>query len=99
MTQPQRDSSQLFAPPTVSVERRSHGSVILRSLYAVEDSDAIGFLIFASANTCRILCADLPSNDALAQVLSHSAVREKILMGLQVLAHKGSGSSTYAKLV
>jgi hypothetical protein len=99
MTKPQRDPSQLFAQPAVNVERRTDGSVILRLLYPVQDSDAIGFLIFASANTCRILCADLPSNDALAQVLSHSAVREKILMGLQVLAHKGSGSSTYAKLV
>ncbi len=60
------------------------------------DSDAIGFLIFANANACRSLCADLPADATLAQVLAHTVVREKVLAGLQALAREGGGSSTYA---
>jgi feruloyl-CoA synthase len=60
------------------------------------DSDAISFLIFANANACRSLCADLPASATLAQVLSHDAVRAKVLSGLQALACEGGGSSTYA---
>jgi feruloyl-CoA synthase len=63
---------------------------------AGHDSDAIGFLIFANASACRSLCIDLPTDATLAQVLSHSAVREKVINGLHTLACEGGGSSTYA---
>ncbi|MGB9150448.1 MAG: feruloyl-CoA synthase [Burkholderiales bacterium] len=60
------------------------------------DHDTIGFLIFANIAAGRSLCADLPGEATPAQVLAHSAVRDKVSSGLQALQRDGGGTSTYA---
>lgn len=63
---------------------------------AGHDRHEIGFLIFPNAVACRALCADLPATAPLAQVLSDVRVVERVRLGLQSLAAKGRGSSSFA---
>ncbi len=63
---------------------------------AGHDRHEIGFLIFPNAVACRALCADLPATAPLALVLSDVRVVERVRLGLQSLAAKGRGSSSFA---
>ncbi len=64
---------------------------------AGHDRDEIGFLIFPNLEACRELCAEHCAADAsTVEVLRHTSVREHVARGLEALAAKGGGSSTYA---
>lgn len=58
------------------------------------DRAAIGLLIFPSVPACRALCAELPAEAPLEQVLAHAAVRERIRAGLERLKEQSGGTSS-----
>ncbi len=60
------------------------------------DRDEIGFLIFPNLAACRALCAELPADAPMEQVLTHAAVRRNVAACMAALKQDGSGSSTYA---
>ncbi|MDI1246588.1 MAG: feruloyl-CoA synthase [Rhodoferax sp.] len=59
------------------------------------DRDDIGFLVFPNIPECRRI-AGLTEDVAVEDVLTHSAVRDHVRVGLLGLKAKGGGSSTYA---
>lgn len=58
------------------------------------DRDEIGFLVFPNIPECRTLCAGLPPDAPVEQVLSHPAVVQRVRQGMAMMAQSG-GSSTY----
>ena len=58
------------------------------------DRDDVCMLVFPALDACRALCAGLPANAPVAEVLAHSAVREVFQSLLDRLAAAGTGSST-----
>ncbi len=60
------------------------------------DLEEIGFLIFPNVAACRALCPDLDVQLPLVQLLADERVVACVRAGLQRLAAKGSGGSTFA---
>jgi feruloyl-CoA synthase len=60
------------------------------------DRKEIGLLIFPNVAACRELAVGLPADAPIADVLAHSAVRERVRAGLQAMHARGGGTSTYA---
>ncbi len=60
------------------------------------DLEEIGFLIFPNVAACRALCPDLDAQVSLAQLLADERVLACVRAGLQRLAAKGGGASTFA---
>jgi len=84
------------------------GSLRLRSITALSpiaqdvvvtghDRDHVGLLIFPNMARCRELACTLPMEAPPAQVIAHSAVRERVLQSLQELRQEWPASSMHAE--
>lgn len=58
------------------------------------NQDELGALVFPDIAACRHLCADLPADAPLQQVLSHPALRDRMQQHLDSLAAHATGSAT-----
>ena len=58
------------------------------------DRDDIGFLVFPNIPECRSLCAGLPADAPVEQVLSNPAVLARVRLGMAAMTQAGGGSST-----
>jgi feruloyl-CoA synthase len=63
---------------------------------AGHDRAEVRVLIFPNLNSCRVLCADLPGDASVADLLAQARIRDFVAAALHELRREFPGSSTHA---
>ncbi len=83
---------------SVRVRAISAGSPVIQDAVVTgHNQDEIGLLIFPNVDGCRSLCADIPADAPMAQVIGDPRVRRRIEDALRKLAEDSSGGSMLPK--